>query len=149
MEEEQMPQQPEQKENTLVRVSDMVLRYQFIRYCVSGSTAALVDISTFYVLTQFTSIYFVAANVISFVLAASVNYTINRLWTFKSTSANVAGQFITFCTIGSIGLLINTGVLFALVTFASMTEIVAKVLVTGVVLFWNYFMNKHITFKKV
>ncbi len=126
-----------------------MFRIQFIRYCVSGSVATAVDFGLFLALTRLAGVYYVAANIVSFLCAVVVNYALNRKWTFKSTSKRVMRQFFSFGLIALGGVAINTTLLYVFVSRFQIWDIAAKALATVIVLFWNYFLNRHITFKRV
>lgn len=124
-------------------------QHQFFRYCFAGVTGAIVDFSLFFILTRFFEWHIVPANVLSFLTSAVVNYTINRLWTFKSTSNRVVHQFLFFIIVAGIGVVINTSILYFLVSHFSMFDILAKAVAVVIVMFWNYVINKHVTFKRI
>jgi putative flippase GtrA len=94
------------------------------------------------------------ANSISFTTAVISNFTWNRLWTFpESRQRPIFRQFGQFALVNLIGLGINNLVL--LVAFGMIHQIVpdpynynlAKVLAIGVVLFWNFGVNRLWTYK--
>ena len=126
-----------------------IFQFQFIRYCVSGTIATVVDFGLFLVFTRLAGVYYVTANVVSFLCAVVVNYAINRKWTFKSTSKRVMRQFFSFGLIALGGVVINTTFLYVFVSQLQIWDIAAKALATAIVLFWNYFLNRHVTFKRI
>ena len=131
------------------KIIDYLFQHEFLRYCVSGGTAFIVDFSIFLLATRVFGVYYIYGNIIAFVIAAGVNYSINRMWTFKSASERIVGQFISFCIIGSVGLIMNTGILYLIVEYAQAYDVVAKITANAIVLIWNYSMNKHVTFKRI
>lgn len=98
------------------------------------------------------------ANTIGFVVAATSNYYMNRIWTWRSKNPNVGSEYTTFFVVSVIGLVINLGVIYwanrslnwsfeiAGIYIASFW--VSKTLATGVVMFWNFFANNFLTFRK-
>lgn len=130
---------------------------KFLKFSVVGGLGSLVDFGLTALSLSVLGLGEYLSNAIGFVLAASFNYTLNRLWTFRSQNPNVRGEFIKFLTVSTIGLGINSLVLFLYLRFVGVGLDVggyhiqdfwiAKVLATGVVLFWNFFINKHYTFR--
>ena len=85
------------------------------------------------------------SNTIGFSLAVVNNYILNRIWTFDNTNA-VTPQFILFVLVAVCGLLINNGLLFLLVKKSNQNFYLLKLLVIGIVFFWNYCINLLFTF---
>ncbi len=103
-------------------------------------------------------------NTIGFVVAATFNYYLNRVWTWRSSNPNVKSEYSTFLLVSVIGLIINLGAIYLFNRYGNwsfnfnefsnydfMVEKfwVSKALATLVVMFWNFFANNAITFKKV
>jgi putative flippase GtrA len=102
-------------------------------------------------------IQLVAANAISFTAAVMSNFTWNRLWTFpESRERPIGSQLVQFSIINILGLVINTVVLVVLdrYVFSSflnprLSYNAAKAIAIGVVLFWNYGMNRIWTYRGI
>jgi putative flippase GtrA len=94
------------------------------------------------------------ANTISFGAGVLNNYTWNRLWTFKeSRKAKKREQLAKFATVSLVGLLINSLIVLTLAAVFSshvsepLSYNLAKVIATGLVLFWNFGANRFWTFR--
>jgi putative flippase GtrA len=133
-------------------------RKEFIRFCkflVVGTVGAAVDFGTLNLLHLQFGLPVLAANTCSFTLAVLSNFTWNRLWTYpESRSKPLAGQLGQFFIVNIAGWAINTGVLWALLgittrLFGPLGYNVAKAVATGVVLFWNFFVNRFWTYNDV
>jgi putative flippase GtrA len=105
----------------------------------------------------------ILSNTISFTLAVISNFSFNRYWTYpESRNRRKRVQLPQFALVSIVGLLLNNTI-FALTTplFGYVIEdlvalsntiegyVPAKVLATGVVLFWNFFVNRYWTFNNV
>lgn len=122
---------------------------QFIVFCLVGVSNTVIDFFTYILLTRFIdffSKYFLLANIISFIMAATNSYILNRTYTFKSSNGNIKKEYIRFILVSCIGLCINTMILFSLVHLFSMHDIKAKMCAVVVVIFWNFTINKLWTF---
>jgi putative flippase GtrA len=95
------------------------------------------------------------ANIFSFSLAVSSNFTWNRYWTYPdSRSKPLGGQLSQFLLVNLAGLGINSLVLAGLLgpskaMFGPLGYNVAKMVATGIVLFWNFFINRYWTYNDV
>ncbi len=119
----------------------------FIKYVIVGGTGAIVDFAVLYFLTDFFQIYYLISATISFILSGTLNYYLNRKWTFRSKGKK-RRQLPVFFIIALIGLSINNFIMYVLVEKFAFWYIYAKIVATGVVLIWNFTGNKYITFNK-
>jgi putative flippase GtrA len=151
---------------------------RFTKFLVVGVTGFIVDFGIFNLLLRALSFPPVLAQAISFTLAAINNFIWNRYWTYPdSRSKPILRQFGMFFVLSVIGLLIRTpifalfsGPMVALVesmqsgAFAGLINFVtgtlhisieqlglnlALAVAVLVVLFWNFFSNRFITYSDV
>ncbi|CAG0934669.1 hypothetical protein TFLX_03625 [Thermoflexales bacterium] len=151
---------------------------RFAKFLAVGTTGFIVDFGVFNLLYKALSFPPVLAQAISFTLAAINNFLWNRYWTYPdSRSKPLLRQFGMFFTLSVIGLLIRTpifalfsgpmvtfvesmqyGPFAGLVAFAINTLHIsieqlglnaALVIAVLVVLFWNFFSNRFITYSDV
>ncbi len=86
----------------------------FLRFAVVGTLGFLWDTGTVYALREHTGIY--VAGCAGFVVAASVNWAINRAWTFRGYAHDAAHrQWLRFMAANLVGFVVNRGVFFTLV----------------------------------
>ena len=87
------------------------------------------------------------SNSVGFLSAASLNYTLNRYWTFESHSTNVPQEYTLFMLFALIGLGINTLFLYIFERKLGYHFYVSKFLAILVTTSWNfttnYFFNFH------
>ena len=98
----------------------------------------------------------IVANSFSFTTAVISNFTWNRLWTFpESRQRPLIPQMGQYALVNVVGLGINNVVLYAV--FHLITGLIhdpfdynlAKITAFGVVLFWNYFVNRAWTYRGI
>ena len=101
---------------------------QFFRFGVVGTLGFGVDTVVVYALRGFIGLY--AAGLISFLAAASGNWALNRLWTFRGHGTGSAWrQWLLFLVANSAGFVLNRGTFFAL---AATTPLVHHYPVLGI-----------------
>ena len=143
-------------------------RGRFLRFAVVGVIGAIVDFGTFNILENIFNLVPVIASIISFSAAIISNFLWNRFWTYPdSRSKPLTQQLIQFAIISVMGLIIRTP-LFAfmdhrLVDFAQVVDLpnlsvdlletlahnLALAIAVGVVMFWNFFINRFWTYNDV
>ncbi len=86
------------------------------------------------------------SNSLGFSIAVTNNFLWNRYWTFESNTQPFSTQFAKFLMVSLTGLLINNVLLYLLVKKIKGNFYFLKLVVIGVVFFWNYFINFLFTF---
>jgi putative flippase GtrA len=129
---------------------------RFLKFATVGATGMVVDLTVLNVMHKVFGLPLLVANTISFTTAVISNFTWNRLWTFpESRERPIGTQLGQFTLVNVVGLVINNVVL--LLAFQITQKVVpdpwdynlAKVFAIGVVLFWNYFVNRAWTYKGI
>lgn len=119
---------------------------KFIKFGIVGFTGLFIDFGITYLTKEKLHITKYVANAIGFISAATSNYFLNRVWTFESHNPEVMLEYSQFIAISLIGLVINTFILWFLVSKFKMNFYLAKVFAIAVVTVWNFFANLYITF---
>jgi putative flippase GtrA len=127
----------------------------FSRFLTVGAVGTLLDFSLL-TLLKLAGLPTLFANTFSFTAGLINNFTWNRLWTFHETvHLDWRRQLTQFTVVSLIGLALNNlivlsleGLLGAMFGQPEWGYLPAKVIATGVVVFWNYFANRKWTFKK-
>jgi putative flippase GtrA len=120
----------------------MILR--FIKFGIVGFSGMVIDFSITILLKEKFKVHRYIASSAGFITAASSNYILNRIWTFKSANPEILKEYSTFILISAAGLAINNLSLFV---FEKRTGFYpAKVIATGFTILWNFFANYYLTF---
>ncbi len=129
----------------------LVRRYpvlsQLTKFAVVGTTSFVIDLSIYLALTRWAGWYYLLANTISFLVAVLWGFLANRLWTFRQRSGHMGKQYGKFLTVSTGGLALATGLLYLLVDFTPLHDVVAKFVVAIIVMIWNFTWNKYWTFR--
>ncbi len=138
---------------------------QFIKFGVTGTIGAIVDFSSYALLTRgfsWTATYHLlgqeisAANNVSVLLAILSNFLFNKRWTFRDTNKNIAGQGASYFVLNIFTWTLNQ-LLMSFFTyqvpwlealFGQQKDFVAKALAIGIILFINFFGSKFLIFRK-
>jgi len=121
----------------------------FWKYCIGGGMSLLIDVGLLYVFTDFLHIHYLISATLSFIIAASYNYTFQKVLTFKNKDQNCLKQFMSFVAIALIGLGLNIILLKIQVEWFGIWYILAKIIAAAIVLIWNFLANKFFTFKEI
>ncbi len=146
---------------------------RFIKFAIVGAIGAVVDFTVLNIMKVVFEnmglgvgwdiglaphqIQLIAANIISFSTAVVSNFTWNRFWTFpESRELPIAGQLTQFAIVNIAGLIINTVLLIVMDQFVfsnffdeRVSYNLAKAFAIGVVLFWNFGINRIWTYRSI
>lgn len=125
---------------------EKIIAIKFIKFVAVGFSGLIVDFSLTYFCKEILKIQKYVANAIGFLSAASSNYLLNRIWTFQSQSPEIAVEYTKFIGIAAIGLLINTLILWFLVSKFKWNFYFSKLIAIAFVTIWNFTMNFLFTF---
>ena len=78
---------------------------QIIKFGIVGFIGTLIDLGVYNLLALGLGLNIYGARTISFTLAATSNYFLNRTWTFKSKEKRIIRQFSQFLFISIVGLI--------------------------------------------
>ncbi len=136
-----------------MEVRSLVLK--FLKFGVVGASGFVIHGGLLYLLRDVVGINQFLANVIGFVAAASSNYVLNRVWTFRSRETQVGVEYLKFILVSVVGLGINTGSLWLLTRLIPAWSgegdwrfYILWAVAVGITTLWNFFGNMLFTFKQ-
>lgn len=164
------------KESFIGRLVDKFFTKEFITYVFFGVLTTVINLLTFYlfkklfisigwngvlnnILSEDSALYnilsggsdYLDANCIAWIAGVIFAFVTNKLWVFESKSwrPSVAGkEFTGFMGARILSFVIETVLMFVLVSLLGLSELIAKIVVGVVVVILNYFFSKLLIFKK-
>lgn len=118
-----------------------------ILYGLIGGFCAALDFGVYTLLCEFDIMPYLWANVISIHVGIFTSFILNRQINFKVKN-KTAVRFLSFYTVGLLGLGISELMLYLMVTVGGMNELVCKLISIVVVALIQFLLNKYITFKR-
>ncbi len=135
---------------------------KFLKFGVVGASGMVVDFGILYLMRDVVGLPDLWANTISFTAAATSNYFLNRIWTFRSHERQVGVEYLKFLAVSIVGLAINNGILLlsrhlwpdlyggtlTLLGFNIDIFYLFKLLAIAVTTLWNFVGNMLFTFRQ-
>ncbi|KXV21674.1 GtrA family protein [Gluconobacter japonicus] len=124
---------------------------QFLRFGIVGALGFFVDWASVDLLRP--EIGLIAATIGAYFTAATFNWALNRLWTFRSTATDnqhLILQWLHFLLANSFGFLLNRGavfLLYALVPFTVTYPVVALAIGAGCGMLANFNLSRRLVFR--
>lgn len=120
---------------------------QLAQFCVVGASGYVVNLVVYSLLLKQANLHYLGAAVCSFLVAATSNYTFNRLWTFRHQRGHVGYQGMRFFIVSALALGANLLILRGLVA-SGLDKIVAQAIAIVLVMPLNFLGNKLWSFRR-
>jgi dolichol-phosphate mannosyltransferase len=114
---------------------------QLLKFCVVGASGYVVNLAVYSALLNGANMHYAPAATCSFLVAATSNYTLNRLWTFRAQRGRVGIQGARFLVVSTLVYLANLGLL-SLLVHAGVGKIVGQAVAIVLVTPLNFIGNK-------
>ena len=123
---------------------------KLFKYLFVGGAAALVDIGLYTFFAVYLDYNYLLVGLCSFVIATGVNYMLSIRHVFESgTRFTKNKEVLMVFAVTGVGLLINQAILLICVEYVEIGKFIAKIIATGIVFFWNYFIRVFYVFHPV
>jgi putative flippase GtrA len=127
----------------------LVLAEQFARFAVVGLVGLIIDTATVYGLRRALGLY--GAGLVAYVAAATGNWVLNRIWTFKGQGSGPAHrQWAMFMVANLVGFVLNRGTYVLLVTYfaaAANQPVIATTAGAIAGMFVNFSLSRRVVFR--
>lgn len=122
---------------------------ELIKYIISGGTAAVVNISTLYILVDYFDLWYLASSTLAYLVAFFVSFTLQKFWTFlDKEKRGTTKQAIWFILYNVISIFINMLFVFVFVEVFGVVYLVAQILSGIIIAGCSFFVYRSIFSKK-
>lgn len=123
---------------------------QFLRFSLVGSSGVLVNLAVYTAAIYLLSWHYLTAATLSFLVAMTNNFILNRYWTFKSHQkgqAGAGGQYFRYSVVTLFGYLVNMALLWVFIDGLHWHEVLSQLLAIMVTTLSNFLGSKLWAFK--
>jgi len=130
-------------------MKELLMKYkEIIMYLIFGTLTTAVNIVVYYLFSNIIHINYLFSNAVAWFLSVLFAYVTNRKYVFDSKNNQIIKEAISF-----FGSRLATGIMdmvlmWFLVNFNIVNDVVAKVVVNVIVVILNYILSKLVVFKK-
>ncbi|MDB2158900.1 MULTISPECIES: GtrA family protein [Clostridium] len=122
---------------------------QIIKFGIVGVLAFLIDYVLLFVLVEYLGMYYLISSAISFTVSVVFNYICSMKFVFtRRDDISKKKEFIVFLILSIVGLLINQAMMWIMVDKLLIYYMISKIIVTGIVMIWNFISRKIFLEKK-
>jgi len=123
--------------------------FEFVKFTCVGLIGTLVNIFILYLLTDHYNVYFMLSAVVAFGVAVTINYILNKIWTFSENfNFNLINKYFNYIIVSLIALIVNLFFLYLLTKYFKIYYILSQIISIGLSLIINFIGNKIWTFRK-
>ena len=120
--------------------------HHLVFYGIIGSFSSGLDFLIYTFLVQLVGLQYLVANCISVVAGISTSFYLNRNYNFK-VKDHTKRRFSIFLTVGLCGLVMSNLILYLCIDNLGMDKLISKLLSIVLVVFFQFLVNKYLTFK--
>ena len=134
----------------MTRIRELVQKYaQFIRFCIAGGFAFSVNLTVLYILTDIFHIYYLISTVGAFLVAFSISFILQKLWTFKDSSRDrLHIQLPLYLGMQVVSITLNASLMYVFVEYLYIWYLFAQAIIAPVLAIVIFFINRTYIFKK-
>jgi putative flippase GtrA len=120
--------------------------YRAGKFTIAAIFAFILDISLFWLFLNMFIMDYLAATIIAFLIAISIEYFIDRNWSFSDTKTSLRKGYMSYMHLACIGLVAISIFMWIGVDIMKFEPVRTRILIGLIVGIWNYFLNRRFTF---
>jgi putative flippase GtrA len=136
------------KVKPLWKLIELLLSPSFFRYLTIGFSTFFGQIAIFFLLFDVLKIYNTVSNIIAALIGMVFNFLMSNFWTFKAGSGQKGRKLTRYVILACFNYIFGVLAFDFLANQAHINEYLTQVIVTAVIICWNYFLYRFWVFKK-
>ena len=117
-------------------------------YLIVGGLATIVEWAAFWVFSTPLHIQYLVATAMAFVLSTFANWVFGRLLVFKDPGGqSLARELVSIYLASVVGLILNLIIMYIMVHFLSIHEMISKMTATVLVFAYNFLIRKLVIYR--
>ncbi|WP_026692812.1 GtrA family protein [Peribacillus kribbensis] len=128
----------------------MKISKELVRYLIIGVLTTLINIASFYILTEWLMFNYKVSTVVSWFLSVFFAYVTNKYYVFSSKTTSKSGlvkEIGNFFLFRILSLLLDFLTMLVLVELLSINDLISKVIANILVVLFNYAASRLVIFK--
>ncbi|WP_435144750.1 GtrA family protein [Halobaculum sp. P14] len=123
-------------------------RVPFVRFCLVGGVATILNYSAFFALFQFLNVHYLISSGTGYLLGVAFGFYFNKTYTFENGGTEYYGEAARYLALYVASLFMGLALLRGLVT-VGVPVLLANVVIIGFTTMTNYLGSKYVVFSSV
>jgi putative flippase GtrA len=115
-----------------------------IRFLLVGGSSALLNLFLLWVFASLCGLWYPAASVAGYTVAAAYNFLLQRSWAFAGRGGNLFAQLPQFAVVNLAGLLVNTTIFCLLIADTGTPYLMAQAIASLAVALLSFFAYRRV-----
>jgi putative flippase GtrA len=112
---------------------------KILRFLVSGTAGAVVNIGTLYMLVEYAGLYYLLAAILSYLISIAFGFALQKFWAFRDHGlSGVHVQFARFTLIALINMGVNTALMYLFVSVLGIWYLLSQIIAALIVAVASY-----------
>jgi dolichol-phosphate mannosyltransferase len=117
---------------------------RFIKFIIVGGIGVIINLLIFHLLIVYLSFWYISSAVVSFFVAVTNNYFLNKKWTFADS---IQASYLKFVFVSLSGLIVNIAILFLLVEYLKINYLYSQLIAIAGAGILNFYQSQRFVFK--
>ncbi len=137
------------KINLVNKLLSMTLTASFIRYLIIGFSTFFFQIALLYFINSTLGVEKVRANIFSTLICMVYNFLMSNFWTFKAGTKSSGKKLGKYLGLAAFNYIFDTVFAFPFLSITiGINQYLVKVIITAIVICWNFILYKLWVFKQ-
>lgn len=119
----------------------------FFLYLIVGGGATLVEWIVFYILCIPWKCDYLVSTIIAYIISTYFNWLFGRILLFSKSNKGILFEMLSIYGTSILSLAGNLIIMWFAVDVGNIPEMIAKIVATGVIFIWNYYIRKFFIYK--
>jgi len=120
-----------------------------LKFSISGTTAATIDLGLVYVLKEFFDVYYLLAASVAFAFGFFVSFYLQKFWTFRDDSSEeIHNQALKYLVVGLTNTALNAVFVFLMVENFAVWYLLAQAISGSLLSIGSFMIYKFVIFRK-
>lgn len=123
------------------------MSFLLLKFALVGMLGVIINFSSTWILKEIVIVNKYLSNATGYSLAMSVNFFLNKIWTFSNGYELIFVQILKFLLVISVGVLLNHLIVYYFHEKSKMNFYFSKLIAVAIVFVWNFSMHSYFTFE--
>ncbi len=123
------------------------MSFLLLKFTLVGILGVIINFSSTWILKEIVIVNKYLSNATGYSLAMTVNFFLNKIWTYSNGYEIIFVQILKFLLVISVGVSLNHLIVYYFHEKSKMNFYFSKLIAVAIVFVWNFSMHSYFTFE--